>query len=94
MGRTAGGDVFVMKVRIYAQRNTGLEELGAIVLKNGRLVSEPKIPALSILLSEPLIISGKTTRLLIDPAEQPKMFLEALPMCVRGSYFWAGKVEE
>jgi hypothetical protein len=41
MGRTAGGDVFVMKVRIYAQRNTGLEELCAIVLKDGQLVSEP-----------------------------------------------------
>ena len=32
MGRTAGGTVFVMKVRIYAQRDTGSEELGAIVL--------------------------------------------------------------
>ncbi len=94
MDRTAGRGVFVMKVRIYAQRNTGLEELGAIVLKDGQLISEPKIPALNVLLSEPLIIRGKTTRLLIDPENQPKMFLEALPMCVRGSYFWAGKVEE
>jgi hypothetical protein len=94
MGRTAGGTLFVMKVRIYAQRDTGPEELGAIVLKDGQLVSEPKIPALNNLLSEPLIVYGKTTRILIDPEEQPKMFLEALPMCMRGSYFWAGKVEE
>jgi hypothetical protein len=83
-----------MKVRIYAQRNTGLEELGAIVLKDGQLVSEPKIPALNNLLSRPLIIYGKTTRMQIDPEGQPKMFLEALPMCVRGSSLWAGKVEE
>jgi len=48
-----------MKVRIYAQRNTGLYELGAIVLKDGQLVSEPKIPALNNLLNEPLIILWK-----------------------------------
>jgi len=83
-----------MKVRIYAQRDTGTKELGAIVLKDGQLVPEPKITALNNLLSEPLIIYGKTTRILIDPEGQPKMFLEALPMCVRGLYFWAGKVEE
>jgi hypothetical protein len=83
-----------MKVRIYAQRESGPEELGAIVLKHGKLVQEPTSIALTNLLSEPLVIYEKATRILIDPEEEPKKFLEHLTKAVRGSYVWAGEMEE
>ena len=83
-----------MKVRIYAQRETGPEELGAIVLEKGALLPQPKIPALTNLLNEPLMIYDKGKRIEIDAAKEPKRFLEALPKAVRGSYIWAGEVEE
>ena len=83
-----------MKVRLYAQRDEQVEELGAIVLKNGQLVPEPKIPALTNLLAEPLFLYDKGKDIEIDSEKEPKRFLEALPRAVRGSYFWAGEVEE
>ena len=83
-----------MKVRIYAQRDAGEVELGAIVLKSGELVPEPKIPALTNLLSEPLYVYDKGKDVTIDPAKQPEAFLKALKRAVRGSYLWAGEVEE
>ena len=84
-----------MKVRIYSRNGEGEpEELGAIVLKDGKLIQEPDSIALTNLLSEPLIIYEKSKRILIDPDEEPKKFLEHLTKCVRGSYVWAGKVEK
>jgi hypothetical protein len=83
-----------MKVRIYAQREDGPEELGAIVLKEGVLVPQPKIPALTNLLREPLIVYDKMKRVLIDSAKEPEKFLHTMPKAVRGAYIWAGEVEE
>ena len=83
-----------MKVRIYSRDNDGNpEELGAIVLKGGVLVQEPICNALTNLLSEPLVFYDKETRILIDPMDEPKQFLDALPLALRGSYVWAGEVE-
>lgn len=83
-----------MKVRIYAQRESGVELLGAIVLQDGQLIPEPKIPALTNLLAEPLFFYANGKDIEIDAAKEPQRFLEALPKAVRGSYFWAGEVEE
>lgn len=84
-----------MKVRIYSRKDDGEpEELGAIVLKYGQLVPEPKIPALTNLLSEPLLTYEGKERIFIESKNEPKRFLRALQRAVRGSYFWAGEVEE
>lgn len=84
-----------MKVRIYSRDKQGdPEELGAIVLKGGKLVQEPESLALRNILREPLIVYDKNTRVLIDAEEEPKKFLAHLTQCVRGSYVWAGEVEE
>lgn len=83
-----------MKVRIYAQRESGAELLGAIVLQGGQLIPEPKIPALVNLLADPLFLYENGKDVEIEASKEPKRFLEALPKAVRGSYFWAGEVEE
>lgn len=83
-----------MKVRIYAQRDEGPEELGAIVLKDDALIPEPKIPALTNILKDPLFVYEQEDEVEIVAAKEPKKFLQALPKCVRGSYLWAGPVEE
>lgn len=83
-----------MKVRIYAQRENGDEELGTIVLKDGQLVPEPKILALTNLLSAPLYVYENGKDLHIDPNKDREKFLKAMRRAVRGSYFWAGEVEE
>ena len=64
------------------------------MLKDGKLVQEPERIALTNLLSEPLIACDKSTRILIDAQEESKKFLKHMTKCVRGSYFWAGEVEE
>jgi len=83
-----------MKVRLYAQREFGVEELGAIVLKGDQLVAEPETTALVNLLSEPLVVYQGAEHVEIDPKKEPQGFLSALPRAVRGSYFWAGQLEE
>ena len=64
------------------------------VLKDGKLIQEPESLALTNLLSEPSIVYDKRKRILIDPDEEPKKFLQHLTRCVRGSYVWAREVEE
>lgn len=84
-----------MKVRIYSRDKEGEpEELGEIVLKDGKLIQEPHILALTNLLSEPLIIYEHNKRILIDADEEPKKFLENLPKAMRGCYVWAGELED
>ena len=76
-----------MKVRIYSRDGEGApEELGAIVLKDGKLIQEPESLALTNLLSERLIIYENSKRILIDPDDEPEKFLQHLTTCVRGSY--------
>lgn len=83
-----------MKVPLYAQRESGVEDLGAIVLMGNELVAEPKTTALVNLLSEPLVICQGSEQFEIDPKKEPAELLKALPRAVRGSYFWAGQLEE
>ena len=83
-----------MKVRIYAQRENGPQELGAIVLKDGTLIPEPKIPVLTNILRDPLFFYEQDEEVEVSAAKEPNKFLQALPKCVRGSYLWAGPVEE
>jgi hypothetical protein len=58
------------------------DELGAIVLKDGKLVQEPESIALNNLLSEPLIACDKSTRILNDAQVEPKKFLKHMAKCV------------
>jgi hypothetical protein len=82
-------------VRIYSRDQQGEpEELGALVLKDGKLVQEPECLALTNLLREPLIVYDKGTRIEIDAQEEPERYLRALTRAVRGSYVWAGDIEE
>lgn len=84
-----------MKVRIYSRDTEGeAEELGAIVLAEGRLVAEPKVIALENLLADPLVIYEGTEQIRIRASDEPKRFLASLPRAICGSYFWAGQVEE
>lgn len=85
-----------MKVRFYEPTKDGesTQEVGVIELRNGKLVAEPDRLLLTNLLREPLVVYMKDKSVKIDPESDPKAFLEALPKAIRGSYFWAGEVEE
>ena len=69
-------------------------QLGAIMLRNGKLVAESTELIVTRLLDEPLITYEGKDRISIDPENEPERFLNALPRAIRGCYFWAGKVEE
>lgn len=86
-----------MKVRFFEPTKDGssTQEAGAIVLRNGVLVADPDRLLISNLLLEPLFVyDSKGKEVSIDPKKDPKGFLEALPRAIRGSYFWAGPVED
>lgn len=84
-----------MKVRIYGCDGQGeREKLGVVMLKGRKLFQEPESVVLTNLLSEPLIAYEKNKRVRIDVQERPEKFLEHLTKAVRGSYVWAGEVEE
>ena len=82
------------RVRIYSRGQSGNpDELGAIVLKDGHLVPEPNILALTGLLHETLFVRYGGNNLEIDPEKEPELFLKLLKRALRGSYLWAGEVE-
>ncbi len=85
-----------MHVRFYEQRPDGPEEVGALVLRDGRLVAEPPDSiSLNNVLAEPVRVDqGSKPPLWFDPVRQPQEFLRALPTAYHGTYFWAGKVED
>jgi len=82
-----------MKVLILTRGNTGLEEVGAIVLKDGQLIPEPKIRTLVELLDQPSYVYELGTELRITATNEPERFLRALANNAHGS-LWAGEVEE
>ena len=84
-----------MTVRFYRQRTSGPEEIGALVLRGGRIVAEPPDSvALKNVLDEPVWLPEGDGWWFIYPDTQPEEFLQALPMQYHGSYFWARQVED
>lgn len=64
------------------------------MLEDGHLVPVPNILALTCLLREPLFVRYKGKNLEIDSEKEPELFLKSLKRAIRGSYLWAGEVEE
>ncbi len=86
-----------MKVRFYELTSDGSDDtlVGEIRLERGQLVADPPTRLiLTNLLAEPLTVYEKDDSLRIDAQKDPEGFLRALPRAIRGSYFWAGPVEE
>lgn len=85
-----------MKVRMYSLKERGVVELGAIVLKDGCLVTDPpdSLP-LQNLLSHPLHPWHPTKRLpSLYATKAPEQYLRMLPEIYIGTYCWAGPLEE
>jgi hypothetical protein len=82
-----------MEVRIHTRGDTGLQELGAIVLKDGQLVPEPMVRALVELLAQSLYVYDQGIEIAITATKEPEKFLRALANNIHGS-LWAGEVEE
>jgi hypothetical protein len=83
-----------MKVRFHRQRPTGGEEIGVLVLREGRIVAEPPDSvALNNIVNDQVHLYGENgDRRRLDATLNPDEFLTALPAHYHGTYFWA--VEE
>ncbi len=85
-----------MKVRFFRQRPNGSEEVGALVLRQGKLMPEPpdSIALNGILDEPPQVFQEDGPPKLIDHKAEPEVFLRALASVYHGTYFWASTVED
>lgn len=86
-----------MKVRFFEPTSDGSDHklVGEIRLEGGKLVVDPPNRLiLTNLLDDPITVYDTNESIRIDVKKDPEAFLRGLPRVIRGSYFWAGPLEE
>lgn len=91
-----------MRVKVFElDEEAETREMGALVLRDGQIVPEPKDPkdtgavrALGRLAKAQIHVLIDQQDRTIAPDKDPELFLDQLHRAYHGSYLWAGKVEK